>query len=290
MTRTDTHRPSAIIPEDYQFVGFQYLRVDDLGSALFLADERRRIQAHMTQTGGDYSRHEHGGNCAICGSVNAIYKALFWHKPSNDYISTGLDCAEKLECSGVEAFRRNVASARDQVAGKRKAEAVLSDEGLSAAWTLYVEGQKSASELPREETTLCDIVNRLIKYGSVSPAQISFLHRLVDQIANRAIIAAKRQAETDKAAPVPVTDKRLTIKGKVLSIRVPDYDRGDFGPTKMLVQHADGWKVWGSLPSNLTDLQRGAVVEFDAKVKVSDRDTKFGFFSRPTKARVLEGA
>ncbi len=53
MTRTDAHRPSVIEPADYSFVGFQYLRVDDLGAALFLADERRRIQTHMDSTGGE---------------------------------------------------------------------------------------------------------------------------------------------------------------------------------------------------------------------------------------------
>lgn len=288
MTRTDIHRPAAIEPTEYDFVGFEYLRVDDLGSAMFLQAERRRIQEHKARTGGERSAHEHGGNCDVCGSAFAVYKALFWHRDSNVYISTGLDCAEKMECAEVDRFRKNMRHALDQRAGKRKAQAVLEQANLSAAWTLYEFGQKSATELPREETTLCDIVNRLVQYGSLSAPQMAFLGRLVDQIANRAVTQAQRQAEADKAAPVPVVAKRMTVRGKVLSIKAPDYDRGECGPVRMLVQHATGWKVWGSLPSNLADLQRGAEVEFDAAVKPSDRDTKFGFFSRPTKARVIE--
>lgn len=31
--RTDTHKPSAIIPEDYQFVAFDYIRIESLGEA-----------------------------------------------------------------------------------------------------------------------------------------------------------------------------------------------------------------------------------------------------------------
>jgi hypothetical protein len=289
--RTDAHRPSVIDPLAYDFVGFQYLRVDGLEDAMFLQEERRRINAHKARTGGERSMHEHGGNCDVCGSAFAVYKALFWHRDSNTYISTGLDCAEKMECGTVESFRANMRRALDNKAGKRKAQAMLEQANLSAAWTLYEQGQKSATELPRElpreETTLCDIVNRLVQYGSVSDGQISYLRRLVDQIANRAVIAAQRAAEAEKAAPVPVVAKRMTVRGRILSIKVPDYDRGECGPVRMLVQHATGWKVWGSLPKDLQSVQRGAEVEFDAAVKPSDRDTKFGFFSRPTKAREI---
>lgn len=290
MARSDAHRPSVIVPDDYEFVAFEYLRVDGIGDAAFLQQHRIILRNHMAQTGGTYSGHEHGGNCGVCGSANAIYTAMFFHKPTNSYVRTGLECAEKLECRGVAAFRKHCASALERKAGKQKAEAVLAEANLSAAWALYVEGQKSATELPREETTLCDIVNRLVQYGSVSVPQMAFLRRLVDQIANRAVIERQRRAEHDKAKPLPVSEKRMTVRGTVLSIKVPNYARGEGGPIRMLVRHKDGWKVWGSVPSNLSGLQKGASVEFDAAVSVSDKDEKFGFFKRPTKARELEAA
>lgn len=288
MTRIDAHRPSAIIPADYEFVAFEYLRTDDIADAMFLRQQREMIRDHMTRTGGTYSGHDHGGNCGVCGSANAIYTAMFFHAPSTSYVRTGLDCAEKLECRGIAAFRKTCTSALEARAGKRKAEAVLTHADLGAAWTMY-NADHNATQ-PREESTVCDIVGKLVQYGSLSAAQLAFVRRLLDQIANRAEIEAKRAAETAAAAPVPVTDKRITIRGTVASVRVPNYDRGDFGPTKILVLHADGWKVWGSLPKELADIQRGAEIEFSAKVTVSDKDTKFGFFSRPTKARNLEQA
>jgi hypothetical protein len=55
----------------------------------------------------------------------------------------------------------------------------------------------------------------------------------------------------------------------------------------MLVKHKDGWKAWGSLPAALSEAKRGDVVSFEAKIKPSDDDAKFGFFARPTKAKVL---
>lgn len=303
MTRTDQHRPSAIVPTDYDFVGFQYLRVDDLGSAMFLQSERLRIQEHMARTGGERSGHEHGGNCDVCGSAFAVYKALFWHRPSNTYVSTGLDCAEKLECSEVSAFRRNVSHALDQKAGKRKAAAVLERAGLGDMFAMWERfevhspvgplgplqpGYELLNRAGREERTVQDVVSKLVKYGSLSPAQIGFLHKLADAIKNRPAIEAKRDAERLAAKPLPLSDKRVTIEGKVVSIKVPNYDRGEFGPIRMLVQHADGWKVFGSVPSNLSGkLQRGHSVKFCAAVKASGKDDRFGFFSRPTKSEIV---
>jgi hypothetical protein len=284
--RTDIHRPSQIEPADYDFVAFECLKIEDFGDAQFLAAERARIRAHMGRTGGTYSHHEHGGNCHICGSVNVIYTALFYHKPSNVYVRTGLNCADKLDCGEVERFRREVRTALEQRAGKNKAKALLDLHGLAAAWSIYTDQEADG----REETTLRDIVGRLVKYGSISDKQMAFVGRLLDTIARRAEIAAQRAAEAETAAPVPVSDKRMTVRGKVLSIRVPDYNRGECGPVRMLVQHADGWKVWGSLPIALADIERGTEVEFDAAVKPSDKDTKFGFFSRPTKAQVITRA
>lgn len=291
MTRTDEHRPSAIEPANYEFVGFECIRVDGIGDAQVLLANRQRIRAHMEKTGGTYSGHEHGGNCHICGSVNAIYTALFHHASSNSYIRTGLDCAEKLGCENAAMFRKRVTEAREAVAGKRKAEVVLSDAGLSAAWAIFknwqdaIDAQKGAAEvvgvqLPREESTVVSIVGNLVRYGSLSVAQISYVRKLVDQITNRAQIEAARKAEAESALPVPAFDGRVTVTGKVLSTRVDDFG------IKMLVQHADGWKLWGTLPSTLHGIERGATVEFKAAVKRSDRDPKFGFFSRPTMAKV----
>ena len=138
MARKDIHRPAAIEPADYVFVAFDHLpgSSGDLGEALFMQEQRKYKRAHMARTGGKYSGHEHGGLCHICGSVNAIYSATFYHEKSNSYIRTGLDCADKLECEGIEAFRKNVKKAKEAAAGKRKAKETLEKLGLGKAWEL----------------------------------------------------------------------------------------------------------------------------------------------------------
>lgn len=285
MARTDAHRPSAIIPTDYTFVEFEYLGEDDCPAATLA--RREHIRAHMKNTGGTYSHHQHGGNCHICGAA-CVYTALFYHKPTNTYIRTGLDCTDKLDASvdGSE-FRKVVRAALESVAGKRKAQALLEKNGMAVAWGFYNEDWSSKNgwewiNSHREESIVRDMVGKLVRYGSLSDAQMAFMRRLLDAIANRATILAQRAAESAAAAPVPVTDQRIVIEGEILSIRPAPKDMPMASP-RMLVKHADGWKVWGTLPRSL-DAGKGDRVRFAAKIKRSDKDEKFGFFSRPTKA------
>ena len=137
-TRTDIHRPSAVVPEDYDFVAFDYIGGSDLGAILMLKVEKERFLAHMKQTGGKFSNHEHGGSCYICGAF-ACYLCTFYHAKSNAYIQTGEDCARKLDMSygDMNAFRRVIGDAREAQAGKKKAIALLADAGIARAWELY---------------------------------------------------------------------------------------------------------------------------------------------------------
>jgi hypothetical protein len=271
MTRQDVHRPSVITPEDYDFVGFVYL-------GEHTETDRTLVEAHMKSTGGTYSQHSHGGNCHICGA-HAIYTALFHHMPSNTYVRTGLDCAEKLGNYDSTLFRRQVKKALEQNAGKRKAQALLNERDLGAVWAVFTSQANG-----REEDTIKDIVWKLVRYGSISEKQYEFLRRLLHSISNRAVIEAQRAAEAEAAAPVPETEARIAVIGTVLSIRAAD-DNDQFNRTRILIKHRDGYKLWGTLPAALSGVAVGADVQFSAKVKRSDKDTKFGFFSRPTKAK-----
>lgn len=94
MKRNDIHRPSAIYPTEYEFVAVEHDPVS-LGFVQWYWAQRQRIIAHMTQTGGAFSDHEHKGNCHVCGA-HCIYTAVFYHCASNTYIRTGFDCAEKM--------------------------------------------------------------------------------------------------------------------------------------------------------------------------------------------------
>lgn len=285
--RTDIHRPSVIVPNDYEWVAWEvvegYFHGDE--SAMWIMqEERRRITDHMANTGGHYSTHEHGGNCGVCGSVNAVYTVLFWHRPTNTYIRMGQDCAAKCDMAynsgAFDAFKTACKNALELSAGKRKAQAILANAGFDAMpWSIYT---GTDEQYPRcyEVNTIIDIVNSVVKYGHTSERQVAFLRVLLDKYRNRDAILAAREAEKLAAAPVPVTSERIEVSGEIVKIAPSD---GIYGGLKMTVKTAAGWMVWGSVPRTDIDLQRGSKVKFFAAVTPSDRDPKFGFFKRPKK-------
>jgi hypothetical protein len=279
--RTDIHRPSVIEPDDYEFVAFEYLgsRVDPAT----ILGEREVIRAHMARTGDTYSRHAHGGSCHICGA-SASYTALFYHAKSRSYIRTGLDCADKLDCGDAEMFRTKIERAIEAYAGKRKAIAILEKEGLSKAWTVYTTPRPYEEPTTYEVRTIEDMVGKLVKYGSMSEKAMSYLRVLVDKVDRAVEIAAervaKRAAEHEAAAPVPTEGARMLVRGTILSFK-----EGMFG-MRMLVKTEAGYKLFGARPSAVADAVKGDEVEFYAVVSPSKDDPKFGFFSRPTKARI----
>jgi len=293
-------------PTEYEMVGFEYVPMDDIGSAMFLQEQRKYIREHMTKTGGTYAHVDTPGNCMVCGSVNAIYTVLFYHAPTNTYVRMGNDCAQKCEMAysngDFDAFKKRITDAREAVAGKRKAKAILEDNELATAWTLYeidktpcmcglrrtepgeyVPCTCPCSKFKYEERTICDMVGNLVKYGNLSEKQINYIRILVNKINNREAEEARRKAELEAAAPCP--SGRIVIEGTVLSVKVDE--GGMYGPvTKMLVKHDTGWKVWGTRPSG-SNVERGDRVSFTGTVTVSDKDPKFGFYSRPTGCTVL---
>tara|TARA_Y100000114_G_scaffold143590_1_gene151293 strand:+ start:2687 stop:3508 length:822 start_codon:yes stop_codon:yes gene_type:complete len=102
---------------------------------------------------------------------------------------------------------------------------------------------------------------------------------------------AHEKAEQERAARdaahrdgEDVTEGRQVITGTMLTMKRQETI---YGLTlKMLVQDDRGFRVWGSVPSGLTALRYDRIT-FTATVQRSDKDSKFGFFKRPTKSQVL---
>lgn len=276
-TRTDIHRPSAINPAEYQYVGIWYDQGAEevVGGSMLLEEEQNHIRQFMQDHGARYANHEHGGTCQCCGA-HAIYLAAFYHEHHNEVILVGERCAEKLDMGCDAAFktaRRKVASAKEYATGKARAQLQLREFGLLRAWDIYTTGDTSGTD----ETIVIDMVRKLISYGSLSDKQVEFLRRLISRIDNRDQYLAQREAE--KAAAQDCPSGRMEIRGTVISIKEVTGYYGD--ALKMLVKAQGGYTVYGTIPRGL-NAEKGVEVTFTATVTPSDRDSKHGYFSRPS--------
>lgn len=234
-----------------------------------------------------------------------------------------MDMGDKM---AFRALKRAIADARQAKAGKMKAQAILTDAGMARAWELYAGQNIPADREPRREChcgyslscrdcqgtgerpnsydILRDIVGRLVQYGNISDKQLAFLAKLVDRVDNYAKFEAAREAKraAEAAAAADCPTGRVVITGEVISTRS---QASDWGLTyKMLVKDDRGFKVWGTVPAGIDmytvaagkpgdywqrqhTVGRGDRVEFTATLKPSPDDPKFGFASRPAKAKML---
>jgi hypothetical protein len=355
--REDVHSPKNLVPKDYEYVTCFYSarRADEEGLNKKNAEI---LQNHMKKTGGKFSDHWHGGTCAVCGAA-AANVAVFYHKPSNTYIYTGSECADKISDQAARKLQQFIYRRREEKQRKsriEKAKEYLQKRGLEAAWDVY-EKRQAGDPNPSLQTfaayTIMDILNRLIRDGKITEKQEDFLRKLVTQfrgyssddnrkkvqeyLKQRGLELAwevfqKAEADADfsenstvaiikdlvmkllgneklsdkqenflksmvekykfeflqdSSQIVPEGEQKIT--GEVVSIKI---DRNQWGgySSKMLVKADAGWKVWGTIPSNLMDIpefNRGSRVSFVATVTRSKDDPTFGFFSRPKNAKML---
>jgi hypothetical protein len=312
--RQDTHKPSSIIPEDYQFVAFVpvWRNNSDMGimeQCAVIKENREIIREHMERTGGNYSQHEHGGSCHVCGAW-AVYMVVYYHAKTNTYIKTGMDCANKLDMSygDMNAFRKAVYAYREAKAGIRKAEKFMADNDLLRAMEIIQEHaadriaqqqfftdneanpsmdeevRRRGMELNRrgqDAMVIEDVFLKLVKYGSISDKQVGLVRIKVQR--HDGFEARQRQFDQEREAAQPCPTGRVKVTGTIL--KLAEYD-SQFGTTlKMTVKAAEGFMVFVSVPSALANtVARGQEISFVATLTPSDRDPKFGFGKRPIAA------
>lgn len=95
---------------------------------------------------------------------------------------------------------------------------------------------------------------------------------------------AARAAEQAPAVPVPQSDERIAVEGRIATIREDATDFGMQLRCLLICRAGEGeFKLWGSLPSAALGAKIGDTLRFMAKVERSQKDEAFGFYKRPTK-------
>ena len=131
----------------------------------------------------------------------------------------------KLTCRVAEA--REIAKM-----SKRIAEFVASRPGLEQAFQT-------------NHQIVGDIYGKLQRWGSISDAQVALVIKIAADEKTR-----KERDAARKATAKPVLAGRYQVEGTILSTKLVDSNYGS--SLKMLVQLADGSRVWGTCPASLT--------------------------------------
>lgn len=128
---------------------------------------------------------------------------------------------------------------------------------------------------------LDDLKRAHIDYGYLTVNQVQLALKLLDEL------DAREAKKTERvAAGIKVPEGRVKVTGRVVSVKVKDTQ---YGPRPvMLVESPEGWRVWGTVPQAIVGIEEGENVEFTGTIKPSDQDQTFGFFSRPSKAAIID--
>ena len=131
------------------------------------------------------------------------------------------------------------------------------------------------------------IEKALKRKGTLTEKQLNAVNKMIDRFERDAI-------KKSLASPVP-TGKDV-VTGTILSVKwVENRFSYNSGTPKMLVQDDRGFKVFGTAPMAVITGENipyassveGSRVTFNATLEPSKDDDKFGFFKRPTKARLI---
>jgi hypothetical protein len=311
--RTDIHRPSAIIPSEYDYVCVRTHDAFDTGFALI---EQRVYNAHKARTGAEVATHVHGGNCHICGAWFMDY-AVFHHVPSNEYIHAGLDCSQHIDSGHEDAFRQigrqRRAAAKSNKARKETADA-LDAMGLLEQVEVYFMPDDLGGALAgcdkKQDTNLfgahifgvtdaefkpyvgsfeilIDLVRKMHKYG-LSDKQKAFLSSLCDKFANlpRTMVIAREKRDALPDAPTGNVD----IEGVVISIKSESYSPSYYTTVytdKMTIRTTEGYLVYVTVPSSISEVEKGCTVKLNVTLTPSVSDPKFAIGKRPYRAKIL---
>jgi hypothetical protein len=239
--------------------------------------------------------------CDHCGAY-IRYVAVYRHNPSSQFIATGHDCADNtMEWDG----RRSLDLARQkkamEAARKNKAEDEERRHNIEETRKLFPAAVDLLTNYEGHNTFIQDVASRFTRYGTtkrITDGDYSAQEKVMMAILNAHQRDKERAEEKAQAADVP--EGRMVIEGQVLSVK--EYD-GDFGEQwKMLVKADEGWTVFGTVPRSLLEIpnpasdkwydrlmvERGQRVKFTATVKVSRKDRTHGYYSRPSKASIVE--
>jgi len=307
--RTDIHRPST---PDFDPEAYNYIGVIDL-NPFEVSDSDGRVEVVIDETDIDFDEvenlikrgyqpaahygmdyeitsdtivdriYEDMNNCGHCGS-RLRFAAVMAHEQSMEFIVVGQDC---LTNRFNEMSAADFKALRD--AAKKAAQESKKAEQRAA---LIAEHPELAGAAESGNSFIQDVMRKFYRYGDLSDRQIAAVKTALVRDAERAEREAVWATEAELADDAPTG--KVTVTGEILSLKSQETM---FGSTlKMIVKTEAGWKLWVTVPSSIMGTNdaaneisylTGKTVTLTATVTPSDRDPKFAFGKRPSKAKLV---
>ena len=276
--RTDVHSPTNMDPAAYE-----YLYAYDSGAPGCLVGMAQSDIWHQWKS--HLAPNAFSSQCTHCGA-HIRYVALLRHLPTGEVIYVGETCLDgRFALESKAAFD----ALRKAAQLDREAQRIMTAAAKCIA-SLEVSPEVAAFLADKKGTVghhiALDIRSKLYRYGSISARQADLVAKLMaDEAARPAVEAARAVVEATRAAnaTMPPTG-RVAVSGTVLSTW---WQESDYGSTLKMLVDVGTYRLWGSVPGALS-VNKGDTVSFMAQVEA--KEVGFGFFRRPTQAKVLVAA
>lgn len=271
-TRTDCHRPGAIVPRDYiHMVSYSNGAPGEPPVNL----EQVRELSKSVDWYHQGRIHGHVGKCGVCGA-RFRHGDLFKHEPTGDLVHMGHECAEKYEMvadrddwtAQIEALKKGRAARLESLRRQERYDYFCSfHDGL-------------ATILEEPHPIIIDMKERLRRWGNLSEKQVEFAFKIARQLRE------PKWQEKHVAAP----EGRIAFSGVIVSKKTIEGAYGEAVKITIKVRSPEGsWLVWTTMPASLSGVQVGDEVELTATL-TKGKDEHFAFGKRPAKARVIRSA
>jgi len=211
------------------------------------------------------------------------YQVILLHTPTGDILSIGHQCYENR--FNVPGWKRNIQAAQN--AAKRRVEEARNRAAILPQFADQATAEAAITwALAGSVYIAQDIVRKGLKYGKLSPKQVALVERLY---------AESQKAPELEPEATDCPEGRIEITGIILGFKWVDnpFTGGRWSsPTqtqKMIVRDDRGFKVFGTVPTRIAGvemLDKGQRIQFSAQLERSSDDSTFGFFKRPTQARI----
>lgn len=269
-----------IDPADYRHFGDYYKGTSPEWEAVYAADHAR-LEAVLSTFGliGDIGL---GTKCEHCGA-RYNHGSVYHYLPGDELVFVGQICSANTfgmasrEALAKDRLARAYAAEKERIKAAEAAEAWAASNADVHAHLLAFSDNVDFYR---------DLLAKLHRYGYLTERQTEAVRRGIQRDHQRRAEAESREAQKANliAMGVEAPEGEQEIAGTVLSVKIHSNAYGD--RLVMTVKDTREFRVWGTVPRALSDVQPGDTVTFTADITQSDTDPLFGFFKRPRRAAI----